>query len=76
MNPRSVFGRTLAFSVFIGVGVPRQAAAFAINDHSRLAVTQDFLYYNNRVTGGAAQNTYLVPRDHFTENLGAIYNPL
>ncbi len=62
----------LALSLF-GGPIPA-ASAFDFKDGSKLAVRQDFLYYNNRITGSRPSGSFLTEGSHVTNNLGLLYN--
>lgn len=50
------------------------SAAIDLSSTSKLGIVNEYLYYNDHISGGNPQGSFLSPGDHFTENLGLLYN--
>ena len=50
------------------------SAAIDLSSTSKLGIVNEYLYYNDHVSGGNPAGSFLSPGDHFTENLGLLYN--
>jgi len=60
--------------VFFLAAAPPRSEAITFKNGSELSIQNEYLYTHNRITGSAADSTYLTVGRRFTDNLGLLYN--
>jgi hypothetical protein len=65
----------LALAAFIVLaGLMPASAAIELSSTSKLGITNEYVGYNDHISGGDPGGSFLSAGDHFTDNLGLLYN--